>query len=63
MEVQSKDNIKKRCDWLLTAMLGKDNVDAWWQSRNKAFDMKTAQEQFDVDPEVVYRYLLNHVQR
>jgi hypothetical protein len=48
---------------MLTAILGKDNVDAWWQSRNKAFDMKTAQEQFDIDPEVVYKYLLNHVQR
>lgn len=59
----SAENYKKRCDWLLTAMLGKDNVDGWWKSRNKAFDMKTAEEQFAVDPESVYQYLLNYVQK
>ena len=57
------ENLKKRCDWLLTAMLGKDNIEKWWQSRNKAFDMKTAQEQFDIDPKVVYNYLMGHALR
>ena len=57
------ENLKKRCDWILTAMLGKDGVEGWWQSRNKAFDMKTAQEQLDIDPEVVYNYLMGHALR
>jgi hypothetical protein len=57
------ENLKKRCDWLLTAMLGKDGVEAWWQSPNKAFDMKTAQEQLDIDPEVVYNYLMKQALR
>jgi hypothetical protein len=48
---------------MLTAMLGKDNVEAWWQSRNKAFDMRTAQEQLDIDPEVVYNYLMKQALR
>jgi hypothetical protein len=55
--------LKQRCDCLLTAMLGKDNVEGWWQSKNKAFDMKTAQEQFDIEPEVVYNYLMGHAFR
>ena len=46
---------------LLTVMLGKNNVEDWWQSRNKAFDMKTAKEQFDIDPKIVYNYLMSHV--
>jgi hypothetical protein len=44
-------------------MLGKDNIEKWWQSPNRAFDMKTAQEQFDIDPEVVYNYLMGHALR
>jgi hypothetical protein len=58
-----KDATRKRCNWLLTAMLGKDNVELWWQSRNKAFDMKTAEQQFDTDPESVYNYLVGFVQK
>jgi hypothetical protein len=48
---------------MLTAMLGKDGVEAWWQSPNKAFDMKTAEEQFDIEPEVVYNYLMKQALR
>jgi hypothetical protein len=39
-------------------MLGKDNIEGWWRSRNKAFNMMTAQEQFDIEPEIVYNYLM-----
>jgi hypothetical protein len=44
-------------------MVGPNLVNKWWQSPNKAFDMKTAQEQFDIDPEVVYNYLMGHALR
>lgn len=59
----SKEQLKARCDWLLTALLGKDNVEGWWNSRNKAFDMKTGKEQFDIDPEIVYHYLMTFVDK
>jgi hypothetical protein len=52
------ENLKKKCDIILAAMLGEDNIEKWWQSRNKAFNMMTAQEQFDIDPEIVYNYLM-----
>jgi len=57
------ENLKKKCDLLLQAMVGPNLVNKWWQSRNKAFDMKTAKEQFDIDPEVVYNYLMGHALR
>jgi hypothetical protein len=57
------ENLKKKCDILLAAMLGKDNIEGWWQSRNKAFNMMTAQEQLDIDPEVVYNYLMKQALR
>ena len=57
------ENLKKKCDLLLQAMVGPNLVNKWWQSPNKAFDMKTAQEQFDIDPEVVYNYLMGHALR
>lgn len=55
--------LRQRCDWLLTAMLGRDGVEAWWQSPNRAFDMRTAREQFELDPQRVYRYLMDSVDR
>jgi hypothetical protein len=44
-------------------MVGPNLVEKWWQSPNKAFDMKTAEEQFDIDPKVVYNYLMGHALR
>ena len=61
MEVRQR--LKRKCDLLLQAMVGPNLVNKWWQSPNKAFDMKTAQEQFDIDPEVVYNYLMGHALR
>ena len=57
------ENLKNKCDLLLQAMVGPNLVNKWWQSPNKAFDMKTAQEQFDIDPKVVYNYLMGHALR
>ena len=57
------DVIKTHCDKMLIAMLGFDNVSQWWESPNKAFDMNTPKEQWEKDPQVVYNYLLNHLQR
>jgi len=52
------EDLKKKCDIILAAILGEDNIEGWWRSRNKAFNMMTAQEQFDIDPEIVYNYLM-----
>jgi hypothetical protein len=48
---------------ILHAMLGPNKIEGWWNSPNKAFDMKPAKEMFEEDAERVYRYLINQVQR
>jgi hypothetical protein len=54
------NNIRKRCEWLVIAMVGKVNSDKWWNSKNKAFDMRTPEEQYQLDPEKVYNYLMHY---
>lgn len=50
--------LQNRCDALLIALVGKEDlVSKWWNSQNKAFD-KTPREQFDKDPKSVYNYLM-----
>jgi hypothetical protein len=53
--------MKKRCDVLLIALVGKDLAPKWWDSRNKAFDDKTPSEQWEIDPQSVYDYLMFYV--
>jgi hypothetical protein len=60
MKHPSVQLLKVRCDALLLGMLGKDAARTWWDSRNKAFDMLTAREQWGKDPIVVYKYLMGH---
>ena len=49
---------RKRCDCILIATLGAVNVDKWWNSRNKHWDMRTPNEQWEIDYKSVYDYLM-----
>jgi hypothetical protein len=42
----------------LSALVGPEQVEKWWDSRNMAFDEKTPREIFDKDPQEVYNYLM-----
>ena len=48
---------KEKLDMLLEAMVGKEFVDAWWYSPNKAFD---DQKPAEVDLQIVADYLMWH---
>ena len=50
---------KQRSQWLLTAMLGKNLVDHWWSTPNKAFDMRTPAGMWVEDYVKVYNYLMS----
>lgn len=52
--------LKLRCDWLLTAMVGKAMVESWWNSPNKHWEMKLPKDVFEDTPEDVYNYLMFH---
>lgn len=54
----SENTAKQRSQWLLTAMLGKDFVDLWWNTPNKAFDMRTPAGMWIEDYAKVYNYLM-----
>lgn len=49
---------RKRCEVLVIALLGKKLAEKWWESPNKAFDQRTPEEQWQLDPESVYDYLM-----
>lgn len=51
---------KHQCNQLLTALVGKDMVEKWWASPNRAFDYKTPFVQFEQDPDIVRDYLIWH---
>jgi len=53
-------NYVTECDRLIEAMVGKDLVNKWWSSPNKAFDGTTPAEMFSEDPRSVYEYLMWH---
>jgi hypothetical protein len=55
------DQMKQRCDVLLIAMLGKQYVEAWWSKENLAFNMLTPLKQWELDPVLVYRYLMGQL--
>lgn len=51
--------MRKRCEVLVIALVGENLSNRWWNSYNKAFNM-TANEQYDIDPKVVYDYLMHY---
>lgn len=59
----SEHNAKQRCQWLITAMVGKDLAEAWWSSPNKAFDMRTPAGVWVEDYHKVYEYLMRAASR
>lgn len=55
---------KPKMDRFLLAMLGSDElVEKWWLGANKAFDMKTPAEVFDIEPDKVINYILAQAYR
>lgn len=50
----------KHCKLLITALIGKDLSDDWWNGNNKAFGGLTPAAQWLLNPDIVYSYLLSH---
>ena len=57
-----KDVMRKRCEALLTALVGKDLVGDWWNSPNKAFANETPEQTYSVAPTTVYTYLMHNAE-
>jgi hypothetical protein len=53
------DYIRRQCDRLITAMVGKEWAPLWWTKANKHFGGDTPEDVFKHTPEDVYKSLLN----
>jgi hypothetical protein len=49
--------LKYQCDQILTSLLGKDLVAAWWQRPNLALGNVAPEAIWQTDPVRVYQYL------
>lgn len=54
----SPENMRGRCEALVTAMVGKELTEKWWNSPNKAFGGDTPEQIYSVAPSAVYAYLM-----
>lgn len=58
----TNEQIRKRCEVLLIAMLGKEHAISWWTRSNKHFKGETPEAVFERAPDEVYQYLMNCAQ-
>ena len=56
--VQDPVRMRKRCEALVTAMVGKELAEKWWTGPNKAFGGDTPEQIYSVAPSAVYAYLM-----
>jgi hypothetical protein len=52
------DELRIKCDRLITAMVGKEWAPIWWSGPNKHFDGEIPEDVFKRTPNEVYDYLL-----
>ena len=57
--ISMSDDIRKQCDDLVLAMVGKKWATLWWTKPNKHFGGATPEDVFKHSPDDVYKYLLN----
>ena len=51
--------LRKKSEVLITAMIGRAMSVGWWNKPSKAFSGSTPNEQWEVDPKLVYDYLMS----
>lgn len=56
----NKQNMRSRSEALIISLVGKDLAKEWWDTKNKAFGGITPEEQWLIEPEKVYNYLMGN---
>ena len=56
----TEDIAKRQSHALVIALVGEDLADDWWNTRNRAFDMRTPAGMWREDYMRVYDYLMHH---
>lgn len=57
MKKRYSDKYRTYVDQLVIALVGKDNLYAWWNNSNRAFDYVSPNEVWKTEPEKVIQYL------
>lgn len=52
---------RRRCETLLNSMLGVEQAPDWWTRVNYAFDGRTPNDMWIIDPDRVYKYVIGSV--
>ena len=55
---QDSVRMRKRCEALVTAMVGSEMAPKWWTGPNRAFGGDTPEQIYSVAPSAVYAYLM-----
>ena len=50
--------MRARCEALILSMVGREMVNKWWISSNRAFGGDTPEQMYNVAPGAVYDYLM-----
>lgn len=50
--------LKQRCERLVLHLVGHRNYYKWWNTPHIAFDRRSPNEQWLMDPETVFRFLV-----
>ena len=53
--------MRSRCEAIILSILGLEEANIWWNSKNTGLDGKTPNEIWEIDPEKVYRHVCGHV--
>ncbi len=53
-----ESTFRARSEALVISLVGLDTAYRWWNSQNKAFNNLTPEQQWKIDYEVVYEYLM-----
>lgn len=60
-DYQKLDLMRRRCETMILSLVGAELAPNWWRGQNLAFDMRTPEEQWIIDPESVYKYVCGTV--
>ena len=47
-------------DKLIASMVGKNQIESWWNSANQVFDGRTPEQQWQSGSDQVINYLMHH---
>ena len=53
--------MRKRCESHIVSLVGAEMAPNWWHSQNVVFDLRTPEEQWMIEPKIVYKYICGSI--